>query len=127
MLIADLAAPQLRHSIEFRRLVRKPADTFNVSCDLIAGTPTPVITWLRDGHLLMTSSRADVTGSQLIVTSLQVDDGGVYTCTASNVVGEDYRVFRLVVEGESYANNINRSIVITAYITAALTACLCPR
>ena len=49
----------------------------------------------------MTSPRADVIGGRLIVTSLRRDDGGVYTCTARNVVGDDYRVFRLVVEGES--------------------------
>ena len=36
----------------------------------------------------------------MTVTSLRPDDGGEYTCSARNVVGEDYRVFRLVVEGE---------------------------
>jgi len=101
MLIAYTAAPKLRASTKSKRLVHKPGDTLNVSCDLVAGTPTPVITWSRGGgHLLMTSPRAYVTGGQLIVTSLQVDDGGVYGCTASNVVGEDHVAFRLVVEGE---------------------------
>lgn len=101
MLIAGVAAPKLRDSTKSTRLVHKPGDTFNVSCELVVGTPTPVITWSRGGgHLPVTSPRAYVIGSRLIVTSLQVDDGDVYTCTASNVVGEDYRVFRLVVEGE---------------------------
>jgi len=94
------AAPKLRDSTKLTRLILKPGDTFNIACEPVGGTPPPVITWSRDGHLLMTSSRADVMGNQLIVTSVQVDDGGVYTCTASNLVGEDYRVFRLVVEGE---------------------------
>ena len=63
--------------------------------------PTPVITWSRGAaHLPVTSRPGDVTGSRLVMTSVQVDDGGLYTCTASNMVGEDYRVFRLVVEGE---------------------------
>jgi len=101
MLISGTAAPRLRDSTKSRRLVHKPGDTLNVSCELVVGTPTPVITWSRGaGRLPVTSSRADVTGSRLVVTSLQVDDGGVYTCTASNIVGEDYRAFRLVVEGE---------------------------
>jgi len=43
---------------------------------------------------------AHVHTARLIVTSLGRDDGGLYTCTARNVVGEDYRVFTLVVEGE---------------------------
>ena len=100
LLIDYTAAPKLHDSKKSTRLVHKPGDTFNVSCEVIGGTPTPVITWSRDGHLLMTSPRAEVTGSQLIVTPLQVDDGGLYRCTASNLVGEDYLVFRLVVEGE---------------------------
>jgi len=101
-LIADAAAPKLSDSSSVR-LVHKPGDTFNVSCDPVLGTPTPLVTWSRGrgGHLpAVTSPRAYVTGSRLIVTSLEVDDGGVYRCTARNVVGEDQRVFRLVVEGE---------------------------
>jgi len=96
------AAPKLRDSQLTTRLVLAPGDTLNVSCPLDGGTPAPVITWSRyDGHLpSMTSPRYDVIGSQLMVTSLRLDDGGLYTCAASNVVGEDRRVFRLVVEGK---------------------------
>jgi len=93
------AAPKLRGSTKSTRLVLKPGDTLNVSCQLVSGTPTPLVTWSR-GHLPVTSRRADATGGRLVVTSLQLDDGGTYSCTASNVAGEDYRDFRLVVEGE---------------------------
>jgi len=81
-------------------MVLKPGDTLNVSCDLVSGIPTPVITWSLGGEMI-TSSRAAVIDGQLTVTSLQLGDGGVYMCAATNVVGEDYFVFRLVVEGES--------------------------
>jgi len=101
MSIADTAAPKLRDTASSGRFLHKPGDTLNVSCEPVLGTPTPLITWSRgSGHLPLTSPRAYVTGNRLIVTSLGLDDGGVYTCTASNVVGEDQRVFRLVVEGE---------------------------
>ena len=110
---AVTAAPRLRDSSTTTRLVLRPGDTLNISCQPVAGTPTPVITWSHGGLPVMTSPRADVTGGRLIVTSLQLVDGGVYRCTARNVVGEDYRVFRLVVEGEYYTCiRINRGIII---------------
>jgi len=80
--------------------VLNPGDTLNVSCALVAGTPAPAVTWSLPPA--MTSSY-DVTagGGRLVVTSVRREDGGVYRCAARNVVGEDFRVFTIVVRGES--------------------------
>ncbi|KAM9324527.1 hemicentin-1 [Gastrophryne carolinensis] len=55
--------------------------SFDISC-VAHGIPAPTITWLKDGGMLST----DFT---FRVHSAKPEDAGMYTCIASNLVGED--------------------------------------
>ncbi len=61
-------------------------DNLSLSCDYNA-VPTPDITWLFDGQELQAASSA--TRSELLLTAVAVEDGGVYTCTAINLLGQN--------------------------------------
>jgi Immunoglobulin domain len=127
--VTDCAAPPvLRHSIYSDDeqtiigdlLIRRQGDSVELNCDVIAGIPAPVITWSKDGSDVVANQPTDeavrgattlgngnagrrrvaVDGTRLIVSDLRPSDGGLYRCTAKNVVGHDEQVFRLVIEGE---------------------------
>ncbi|XP_072117153.1 striated muscle preferentially expressed protein kinase isoform X1 [Mobula birostris] len=61
-------------------------------CSLPAGSPTPVVTWMKDQKPLLSDERVKVVSSadgRQLVTILKTTrtDVGVYECTASNALG----------------------------------------
>ncbi|XP_065836407.1 uncharacterized protein [Oscarella lobularis] len=56
-------------------------DAFFVDC-LSSGQPTPTYWWFRNGHILPGHTTANLT-----VTILGASDGGLYSCTAHNSLG----------------------------------------
>ncbi|XP_078687492.1 hemicentin-1-like isoform X2 [Branchiostoma floridae x Branchiostoma belcheri] len=61
------------------------------------GQPPPSLLWLKDGQTLPQISRLRVLsdGRKLRILSVQKADSGLYTCIASNVVGENQKNFIL--------------------------------
>lgn len=59
--------------------------TSRIVCIAIA-SPPPIFGWQKDGQPYY--GPADVGNGTLIFTSVKKEDGGIYRCTASNVVGE---------------------------------------
>uniref|UniRef100_UPI00398EE55D hemicentin-1-like n=1 Tax=Pristiophorus japonicus TaxID=55135 RepID=UPI00398EE55D len=57
----------------------------------VAGTPTPLITWLKDGHPLTGASGI------LQIERVTVQDGGIYSCIATNEAGESQQDAKLTV------------------------------
>lgn len=55
------------------------------------GDPLPVQSWARNGTAVVSGSRFQITdgGRVLTVSSVTEEDGGVYTCHASNTIGTD--------------------------------------
>lgn len=55
-----------------------------------AGTPTPIISWYRDGNPVMTSEKINVTeNGTLFISDLDKnEDQGLYTCVASSRSGK---------------------------------------
>ncbi|XP_078604169.1 hemicentin-1-like isoform X2 [Branchiostoma floridae x Branchiostoma japonicum] len=78
-------------STEVRTVVGNPV-TLQCEAD---GTPPPSLLWLKDGQTLPQISRLRVlsNGRKLRILSVQMADSGLYTCIASNVVGENQRNF----------------------------------
>ncbi len=70
----------------------------NVSllCDYDA-VPEPEVTWCYEGGELegLTSGSR----SELVLTALREDESGVYTCTASNLLGQDSVNIMVAVQG----------------------------
>jgi len=59
-----------------------------MTCVVLAGNPTPRITWTRLGEAVSSSDRVVDDGSgNLYLRNVNVDDEGEYVCTASNVGG----------------------------------------
>ncbi|XP_049752935.1 hemicentin-2 isoform X2 [Elephas maximus indicus] len=63
------------------------------------GTPTPDITWFKNGAPLPITAKAVYTsgGRQLQLGKAQGSDAGIYTCKASNAVGATEKATRLEV------------------------------
>ncbi|KAJ1530753.1 hypothetical protein ONE63_005607 [Megalurothrips usitatus] len=100
------ARPQLLY--KFIRQTLAPGPHVSLKC-IAAGNPTPHISWNLDGFPLPQSERfvigqymtlhGDVI-SHVNISNVQVEDGGIYQCVASNRVGEarhsaDMRVYGL--------------------------------
>ena len=66
-----------------------------MSCQVVSGTPTPRITWRGPAGVLWTNG-----GPDLDIFSVSASDGGLYTCSASNALGEATASFNLIVSGE---------------------------
>ncbi|XP_059849711.1 hemicentin-1-like [Hypanus sabinus] len=57
----------------------------------VTGTPTPLITWLKDGQVL---SR---TNGSLKINGATQRDGGIYSCVATNEAGESEQAVKVIV------------------------------
>ncbi|XP_049335709.1 hemicentin-1 isoform X1 [Astyanax mexicanus] len=63
------------------------------------GTPTPTITWLKDGKPVRQGEgvKIVVNGRRLIISRAQVSDTALFQCVASNEAGEQERDFKVAV------------------------------
>ena len=86
-------------------IVLTEGETLLVSC-YFAGVPLPnEITWNKTGTPLNTSDpritiETNTDNITLIITSVLVSDGGVYTCYATNDVGRASANTSVTVEGK---------------------------
>ena len=76
-------------------------DSCILTC-MIAGIPTPTVTWYHDNVELHSGRKISITRvspsmATLNISSLTVDDTGIYQCFAGNVVGRTQRSLSLQV------------------------------
>ncbi|KAM3610982.1 uncharacterized protein V6R79_011806 [Siganus canaliculatus] len=66
-----------------------------------SGTPTPRLSWLKDGVTLEGSERRHITatpdGSTLTLLRLNPEDSGTYTCLAASPAGQESKIYTLFV------------------------------
>ena len=85
-------------------------DTLILTC-VVSGTPTPAVTWQKDGVDIITDNRTveleNVDGSNFIlhISDLEEGDAGVYRCSISNPAGSDFREVRVEVAMSSKYTN----------------------
>ena len=60
-------------------------DTAVFTCDVIQGTPTPQVSWLRYGNFIIVNSKYNINGNTLTINGIQKDDEGVFTCLGHNM------------------------------------------
>ncbi|XP_037536631.1 hemicentin-2 [Nematolebias whitei] len=53
------------------------------------GVPPPTLSWLKDGQPLEGTAVIQQDGQLVRISKVQVEDGGLYTCLASSLAGED--------------------------------------
>lgn len=63
-----------------------PGESVTLGCVPAAGEPPPILTWVRTGRAKLPAHSSANRGA-LTVTAVTAEDGGVYTCVASNNVG----------------------------------------
>uniref|UniRef100_A0A3P9M5Z2 Hemicentin 1 n=1 Tax=Oryzias latipes TaxID=8090 RepID=A0A3P9M5Z2_ORYLA len=69
----------------------------SIQC-VAAGIPLPHLNWLKNGLPLPVSSHVRLlSAGQVLITRIQVSDGGKYTCVASNRAGVDNKHYNLQV------------------------------
>ncbi|TRZ13268.1 hypothetical protein HGM15179_013842 [Zosterops borbonicus] len=75
--------------------------SLTLTCEA-AGIPQPTVTWFRDGSPVIPSEHTHVLsgGWLLRLTRARAQDGGHYSCLASNVAGEARRHFYVEVLGK---------------------------
>ncbi|XP_026317870.1 Down syndrome cell adhesion molecule-like protein Dscam2 isoform X2 [Hyposmocoma kahamanoa] len=109
-------APELQYT--FIEQVLRPGQVVTLKCSA-AGSPPPHFTWLLDGQPLNTmntrghrysieqfvTKNKDVV-SFLNITSVSSEDGGLYTCRATNSLGEVSHTSRLNIYGPPYVRPI---------------------
>ncbi|XP_074517028.1 MAM domain-containing glycosylphosphatidylinositol anchor protein 2 isoform X2 [Sebastes fasciatus] len=77
-------------------LVVNPGETITLVCVASGGDPPPTLVWLRPGGEEL-PKRSVVNGGTLTVPSVAVDDGGAYSCVASNNVGNPAKKFTTIL------------------------------
>ena len=94
------AAPPVLGEVSPTFLIQQEGDTVDMFCEATAA-PAPSLTWRKDGRELLPTSddRIRVYGNRVQLRRLQRTDGGAYSCTFTNVVGQASHVIKLVVEG----------------------------
>ncbi|KAG8434688.1 hypothetical protein GDO86_012880 [Hymenochirus boettgeri] len=65
------------------------------------GNPTPNISWVHNAVLIHPSTRYQTSGNKLRISSISMEDSGIYQCLANNEVGSAQTSTRLTVKSET--------------------------
>ncbi|XP_030040039.2 hemicentin-1 [Manduca sexta] len=94
----ESVAPRIQDNGKTTYTALKEYDTvLKIPCHA-TGYPKPTMTWKVDGKPIPEGSKYSVKEGALIVRSPLVSDSGEYTCTATNKLGTDSKVFKGIVE-----------------------------
>ncbi|KAM3915384.1 hemicentin-1 [Leptodactylus fuscus] len=101
-----------------------PAEDVQLLCEA-SGIPEPVIYWLKDGESINSDHHLRITkssnGEVLSIINAQAGDVGKYTCVATNVVGEDDRIFTVNVHVPSkIMDNPGTPVELTAVVGTSI-------
>lgn len=76
-----------------------PNTTITIACPS-SGVPPPLITWYKNGQLVVTKGRLSVdTDGSLIINQAKHFDSARFTCVATNLAGKDRATSVLTVIG----------------------------
>ncbi|CAK6433530.1 unnamed protein product [Pipistrellus nathusii] len=89
--------PRLENPGPPAELTLAPGAPLELRCDA-RGTPSPNVTWHKDGRALSSQEDGGGTGQRLRVEAVQVGDDGLYTCLAQNPAGEIEKSFQVRVQ-----------------------------
>lgn len=89
--------PYIEDSGQSAELSLTPGATLELLCDA-QGSPSPTITWHKDGQALSWPEYSSGVWRALLVENVQVSDAGLYTCLAQNPAGEAEKNFRVRVQ-----------------------------
>ena len=99
MVFRLVVAPPVLGEVSPSFLIQKEGETIDLFCEATA-TPDAIITWHKDGKEVVANDRVVVMDNRIQLNKLQRTDGGVYTCTFRNIVGQVGHTMKLVIEGQ---------------------------
>ena len=70
----------------------------SLQCE-VKGNPVPQITWLKENASLPADKRIVQSHGGFKIKDVMPQDGGVYTCVASNILGLVKKSTTLIVQG----------------------------
>ena len=73
----------------------------SLQCE-VEGNPEPKVTWLKDNSSLRADTRIVTSHGGLMITDVTSQDGGIYTCLATNILGKLSSLATLSVQGKKY-------------------------
>ena len=98
-LSSSSASPSIKLLVE-DPIVVNPGQTVSLVCITTGGEPPPILTWLSSNDSL--PQRSVVKGGTLTLPAISSDEAGVYSCVASNNVGNPAKKSTtIVVRGEN--------------------------
>ncbi|XP_046591193.1 Down syndrome cell adhesion molecule-like protein Dscam2 isoform X10 [Neodiprion lecontei] len=110
--------PQIRQTFPEETL--QPGPSVFLKC-VASGNPTPEITWELDGKRLSNTDRLQVgqyvtvngdVFSQLNISSIHTNDGGMYKCIAASKVGSAEHSARLNVYGLPFIRHMDKKAIV---------------
>ncbi|XP_059376439.1 MAM domain-containing glycosylphosphatidylinositol anchor protein 2-like isoform X2 [Carassius carassius] len=78
------ASPTIKLLVE-DPIVANPGQTVVLVCIISGGEPTPTLTWVRNNEDL--PKKSNLNSETLTIPAISTEDAGVYSCVASNNVG----------------------------------------
>lgn len=106
----SLAHPVLEYDNRLKSAQVVPAGSTLVLKVNISGIPSPTVSWLLDDEPLQKSDRISMETNEdfsiLTVKNTVLDDTGLYTICAENVVGRAEADFEISVKGKSFIKKI---------------------
>ncbi|XP_069066777.1 vascular endothelial growth factor receptor kdr-like isoform X2 [Pleurodeles waltl] len=118
LVVLEKEAPQVMQ--ELATLVVNSSGTLHLECR-VNGTPTPTITWLKDGYQMKPASGISLlVNNSLIIDRVKKEDQGMYECQASNEMGRVSTSAYVTIEGVEEKSNLEVIILVCTGLAATL-------
>ncbi|XP_047561044.1 hemicentin-1 isoform X2 [Lutra lutra] len=116
-----LVPPNLDNAMGTEEITIVKGSSTSMTC-FTDGTPTPRMSWLRDGQPLGPNTRLTITtqGMVLQLNKAETEDSGRYICIASNEAGEVNKHFILKVLEPPHINGSEEPVEISVIINNPL-------
>ncbi|XP_053328514.1 vascular endothelial growth factor receptor kdr-like [Spea bombifrons] len=118
LVVLEKKAPQVVQELE--ELVVNSSSTLFLECH-VNGTPTPNVTWLRNGYAIKPASGITLLNNNtLIIERMKKDDEGLYECQATNEMGQVTTSAVITIHGAEEKSNIEVIILVCTGVAATL-------
>uniref|UniRef100_A0A8C5PHA3 receptor protein-tyrosine kinase n=1 Tax=Leptobrachium leishanense TaxID=445787 RepID=A0A8C5PHA3_9ANUR len=118
LVVLEKKPPQVIQELE--DIVVNGSSTLFLECR-VNGTPTPDITWMKNGYVVKPASGITLLyNNSLVIERMKKDDEGTYECLATNELGEVKTAAIVTIIGAEEKSNIEVIILVCTGVAATL-------